>query len=109
MLVCTSRISGHSSESDNAIFEMRAHVLGRVHGIGFRAETKFLALRLHLTGYVQNCADGSVEIVAQGTKENLQALIDKLKNSFKNQQIEEVQLDFHKPKERYEGFQIKAV
>lgn len=107
MLVCTARIGQHSSQDDNEIVEMKAHVVGKVQGVGFRAETKFLALRLHLTGYVQNCADGSVEIVAQGNKNSLQELIQKLKIGFKNQSIEDIKLEFYKPEIAYGDFQIK--
>ena len=106
MLVCTSRIS-HSSKPDAEIVEMHVHVKGDVQGVGFRAETKFLATRLALKGTVSNCPDGSVEILAQGPKKNLEALIDGLKKTFKNRRIDEMKVEFYPPKNRFNGFQIK--
>lgn len=47
------------------------HVFGRVQGVWFRGSTRDQAQRLGLTGWVRNCADGSVEIVACGAPEAL--------------------------------------
>lgn len=107
MLVCTSRISHGSSGLDKEIFEMKAHVIGSVQGIGFRAQTKFLAMRLKLNGYVRNCADGSVEIVAQGFKEQLETLLVELKKTFKSRYIEEIKVEFYNPKNLFENFIIQ--
>ncbi len=50
-------------------------VRGRVQGVWYRASTERKANELGLTGYVQNEADGSVSIVAEGTPESLQELV----------------------------------
>ncbi len=41
-------------------------VIGRVQGVGFRFFTENHANQLGLSGYVKNCADGSVEAYAVG-------------------------------------------
>ncbi len=41
-------------------------IRGKVQGVFFRAETKDQADKLGIGGWVRNCADGSVEIFAQG-------------------------------------------
>jgi acylphosphatase len=41
-------------------------VFGRVQGVGFRWFTERIASRLELAGWVRNCADGSVELEAEG-------------------------------------------
>jgi acylphosphatase len=46
-------------------------VIGRVQGVGFRFFTENWANRLGLSGYVKNCADGSVEAYAIGDNEAL--------------------------------------
>lgn len=51
-------------------------VLGRVQGVGFRFATEREARRLGLRGYVQNCEDWSVEIVAEGDPENVERLVE---------------------------------
>ncbi len=50
-------------------------VHGRVQGVFFRAKTQKMAEGLGLTGWVQNCSEGSVEIHAEGSREKLEELI----------------------------------
>ena len=49
-------------------------VSGKVQGVFYRASTREQALRLGLTGYARNRPDGSVEVVASGEAEALDAL-----------------------------------
>lgn len=44
----------------------RYFVTGRVQGVFFRASTRNEALRLGITGYARNLADGRVEVLAAG-------------------------------------------
>lgn len=46
-------------------------VSGRVQGVGFRAATRSQAQRFGLTGWVQNLADGRVEVMAWGDAKEL--------------------------------------
>jgi acylphosphatase len=50
-------------------------VSGRVQGVLFRRATADKAHRLDLTGWVRNRLDGSVEIVAEGKRPNLETLL----------------------------------
>jgi acylphosphatase len=49
-------------------------VHGKVQGVFYRQSTLQEAMRLGLTGYVKNRPDGSVYILASGTRENLDRL-----------------------------------
>lgn len=49
-------------------------VSGRVQGVGFRNYVEHVAGKLGLDGYVRNCRDGSVEVFAMGTYEQLTKL-----------------------------------
>jgi acylphosphatase len=51
-------------------------VHGQVQGVGYRYTTHLEAAKLGLTGYVHNCPDGTVEIVAEGETATLQTLLD---------------------------------
>lgn len=51
-------------------------VSGKVQGVSYRKSTVKKALELMLTGWVKNLADGSVEIHAEGTRENLLMLYE---------------------------------
>ncbi len=52
--------------------ELKIH--GRVQGVAFRWYTQGTARALGLVGWVRNRPDGSVQIVAEGTPEALDAL-----------------------------------
>lgn len=66
-----------TATTQNISLHIFAH--GRVQGVGFRYNTLRIAKRYTLTGWVRNCADGSVEIIAQGTEEKLHAFMEQLK------------------------------
>lgn len=46
---------------------------GRVQGVGFRYTVKHVALGFDVTGTVRNLADGRVELIAEGSREELEA------------------------------------
>lgn len=56
--------------------QIQAKVQGRVQGVGFRYSTLQMAEKLGITGFVRNLSDGSVEIVAEGSDDQLNELID---------------------------------
>ncbi len=49
-------------------------VSGKVQGVFYRASTREQALRLGLAGYAKNRSDGSVEVLASGAADALDAL-----------------------------------
>lgn len=53
----------------------RILVRGRVQGVGYRAWAQRVALDLELTGWVRNLSDGRVEILADGTFENIRRFV----------------------------------
>ncbi len=55
---------------------VRIIVTGRVQGVFFRRAAADEASGLGITGLVRNLADGSVEIVAEGKRRNLEMLLD---------------------------------
>ena len=52
---------------------------GRVQGVGFRYTVLNIAQEYDVTGYVRNLSDGRVELVAEGTKGELNSLVEKIK------------------------------
>lgn len=53
---------------------IRLRLSGRVQGVGFRWFVRSHASRLGLAGWVENHADGSVEVAASGEREKLDEL-----------------------------------
>lgn len=58
---------------------LHAIVEGRVQGVGFRQWTCRNAQTLGLTGWVRNLEDGRVELIAEGRQEEVDALLEDLK------------------------------
>jgi acylphosphatase len=52
-----------------------ARVEGLVQGVGFRVAVWRQASRLGLSGWATNLADGSVEVVAEGPRDQCDALL----------------------------------
>ncbi len=52
----------------NGKARLHAEVFGEVQGVGFRAFVLRRAMGLGLTGWVRNRFDGSVELIAEGSR-----------------------------------------
>jgi len=48
---------------------------GRVQGVGFRYRAKYAANSMGITGWAKNEYDGSVEMEAQGTEEQINRML----------------------------------
>lgn len=83
-------------------------VSGRVQGVGFRYTVLQKALRQKVTGWVRNLDDGRVEILAEGTKEQLDAFIASLKegnNPFIK--IHNLEIEFQDRSPGFNNFSVK--
>lgn len=81
-------------------------ISGFVQGVGFRQFIKKEAQKLGLSGYVKNNPDNRVEVMAQGSKEQIEKLIKHSEkgpflSEVKNVAVEWVNLD-----EVYKDFEI---
>jgi acylphosphatase len=56
--------------------QARVVFAGRVQGVGFRYTTMDVAASFDVTGYVRNLRDGTVEMVAEGTRAQVEALVE---------------------------------
>lgn len=54
---------------------------GRVQGVGFRYRAQNAASLYSVTGWVKNLYDGSVEMEAQGTEEDIDKVVQALQDS----------------------------
>jgi len=65
-------------EMGAALARLDATVRGRVQGVGYRVFALREAGDLGLAGFVANMADGSVRVVAEGNRADLEALLERL-------------------------------
>lgn len=65
-------------------------VTGRVQGVGYRNFVEGIASRLGVRGFVRNRRDGSVEVVAGGTEEQLKKLREALEKGPRMARVEGV-------------------
>jgi acylphosphatase len=61
------------------IERLDASVRGRVQGVGYRVFALREARALGLDGWVANLPDGSVRVVAEGPRADLEALLERLR------------------------------
>ena len=87
----TGRPSATHSQGDDGLTAVRFVVRGRVQGVGFRWWTRSTASRLGLRGHVRNLADGSVEVVAAGTDDALEALRSALREGPPTAKVQSVE------------------
>ena len=87
----------------------RVHIIvhGEVHGIGFRSFTQRMAEELGLVGWVRNDSDGTVEAVAEGTREALEEFVSRLKKGPPASRVQSVEVNWAKPTEEFTDFQIR--
>ncbi len=87
--------------------ECRVYVVsGRVQGVFFRASTRELALSLGLTGSAVNRPDGQVEVVACGTRQDLDRLCQWLHRGPEHARVTAVDCE-QIPVRELEGFVIR--
>ena len=83
---------------------LRAHVLGRVQGVGFRAFVVDQAQFLGLAGWVRNRRDGAVEILAAGPEERVLALLETCKEGPPAAEVSGIEAAPEEPGEPLVGF-----
>jgi len=81
-------------------------VTGRVQGVSFRAYTQRKAHSLKLTGWVRNCSDGSVELIACGLENALSDLEEWLHDGPDFARVVDIIAEDAEP-EGFDEFQIR--
>jgi acylphosphatase len=70
--------AGDVRDTSPGLARLDATVRGRVQGVGYRVFALREAMRLGLDGFVANQADGSVRVVAEGPRPDLDSLLERL-------------------------------
>ena len=84
-----------------------AHIFysGRVQGVGFRVTVQRYAVDLDLRGWVKNLPDGRVEILAEGGRERIERLCQRVEKHFQAY-IKDKNIDFVLAQKNYQDFDI---
>ena len=77
---------------EKAIQTKRYLVRGRVQGVGFRWFVEREAHMLGIAGWVRNNHDGSVEVLAQGTRDQLSGLHSRLREGPRAARVDAVEV-----------------
>ena len=83
-------------------------VTGRVQGVGFRWFVEHAAVQLGVAGWVRNRADGSVEVLASGSREQLHKLYTELLKGPRASRVEKVEVEDSAPDTNLKSFRIEG-
>jgi len=92
-------------ENEN-IERLHAMVQGYVQGVGFRFFVYRAGLDLQLQGWVRNRINGNVEILADGPKKKLDALLEYIRKGPQMAQVVKVNVEWQKSKNDLSPFTI---
>ncbi len=77
---------------DHLLSRIHLLIYGNVQGVFYRASTQEQARRLGLTGWVRNCPEGFVELIAEGEKNLIDELIRWCKHGPPRAQVSRVEI-----------------
>lgn len=87
--------------------QLRARVHGMVQGVGFRWFVLRRAEPLNLAGWVRNCPDGTVEVLAEGPDDDLGRLIEALRRGPAASRVRKVDEEWGDPQGDLDGFAVR--
>ncbi len=85
---------------------LTVHYSGRVQGVGFRFTVKMTAMGFEVTGTVRNLPEGRVELVAEGTQEELEAFRRAIQDSEVGRFIRQEETRWSDASGEFRGFEI---
>ncbi len=85
-------------------------VIGRVQGVGFRMFVEHHAHRLGLVGFVRNDYTDRrrLEVVAEGSKNNLEELLRQLQVGPGGARVEDVQVSWGHSQDSFNSFRVTS-
>ena len=86
---------------------LRARISGHVQGVGFRWFVSEQAHLLGCTGYTRNNADGTVDVVAEGSQALLEELLRRLQRGPAGAGVAGVEAEWRESTGEFAQFQIR--
>ena len=95
------------NERASGAARLQAIVHGRVQGVSFRYYTQRRAGELGLVGYVRNLWDGTVEVVAKGSRPNVDQLLDYVRAGPRAAFVTQVDVQWPRPTGQFSRFEVR--
>jgi acylphosphatase len=89
------------------VYRLHAIIEGRVQGVGFRAFTQRNAVLFNLTGWVRNRWNGTVEVVAEGPRPDLNKFLGTLRRGPRMGTSRGVKFDWQRGKGEFSSFRVR--
>jgi acylphosphatase len=96
------------TKDHSSILARRFLVRGRVQGVGFRWFVEREAHLLQIAGWVRNNPEGTVEVLAHGTRDQLAGLHSRLREGPRAARVDEVQVSEAEPVPGLTSFQVRG-
>jgi len=95
------------NETRGSKSRLQASIDGRVQGVSFRYHTVRRARDLGLTGYVRNEPDGTVTVVAEGQRSDLEELLSFLRVGPRAAVVTDVSTDWRAARGDFSRFEVR--
>jgi acylphosphatase len=88
--------------------KVRAHlfILGKVQGVYFRHNTRIIATRFGVKGWVRNLEDGQVEAVLEGDEINVNAVLEWCHRGPPGASVNDVKIEYERYCGEFQDFSI---
>ncbi len=85
---------------------MRVLYSGQVQGVGFRYSVRSVATGFDVTGTIRNVPDGTVELVVEGVRDELDAFRQAIRESGLDHFIRQEDVSWREASGEFRGFEI---
>ena len=91
--------------------KQRVHLIihGKVQGVFFRASARDKANELGLKGWIRNNSDGSVEIIAEGERVDLEKFTEWSHKGPRHSTVNHVVINWESYSDRFDEFTIEYI
>ncbi|MBI4631172.1 MAG: acylphosphatase [Chloroflexi bacterium] len=93
--------------SDSPPLRLHAIIFGKVQGVFFRDTTLRTASELKLVGWVRNLPNESVEVIAEGSHDSLESLLNFLRVGPPQAHVEQVAADWQLATSEFSSFTVR--
>jgi acylphosphatase len=109
MIRTTQNVFRHMELNRVALMMKKMHILvkGTVQGVYYRYNALKKAGEYHLTGWVRNRVDGSVEILCEGTEEDINNIVRWCKKGPERAYVSEIETTWEQHTGEFNVFEIR--